>query len=92
MKEEEFAQALTMRGLGFYGRDRMKEICENSGIILLDDDSVKITGDPINAISKLIIQFSSGSLIAKMTAQTVAKKYGVKVPDIISIKKESKKI
>ncbi len=91
MKEEEFAQALIMRGLGFYGRDKMKELCANSRIDLLEDDSIKIIGNPTEAVSNLIIQFSSGSMIAKMTAQTVAKKYGIIVPDLINLKKKQRR-
>lgn len=39
----------------------------------------------ISATSNLIIYFSSDNIIAKMTTQTLARKFGGKIPDIIKL-------
>lgn len=85
----EFAQTLTLRGLGFFGRERMQAICTESGVTLNPDNTIGFVIELTDAVSKLIINFSKANVIAKMTATTLAKQYKIPIPDEINKKKKS---
>ncbi len=85
---EEFTKTLVKRGLGLYGREQMAKICYDSGIALLDDDSIDFLDEDINAaVKKLIINYARFNLPAKMTAVVLAKNYGIPLPDELKSKK-----
>ncbi len=92
-KEEALAEILVKRGLGIYGREKMAKICYDSGIALLDDDSVDFIDDnKEEAIKKLLINYSKFNLVAKMTAVVMAKKYGVPIPPELQKKKKKSRL
>ena len=84
----EFASVLIRRGLGIYGRIRVAEICSESNVALLDDNTVDwVTEDIDKAVNDLIVNFSKSNLPAKMTAMVLAKKYGIPFPEELTKKK-----
>ena len=90
-KEKEFVEVLVKRGLGIYGKEKMAKICYDSGIALLDDDSIDFIDDNIEeAIKKLLINYSKFNLVAKMTAVVLAKRYGIPIPPELQKKKKKK--
>ena len=79
---DEFASVLVARGLGIYGRQKMAEICEKSGVALMDDDTIDwLASDKLAAIKQLIINYSKFNLPAKMTAIVLAKRYNIPIPE-----------
>ncbi len=72
---------LVKRGLGIYGRERMAKICEESGVALMDDDSVDwLDDDKEKALNKFLITYAQQNVAARMTVKVLAKKHGVPIP------------
>ncbi len=85
-----FATIIIRRGLGLFGREKIKSIAYNSDILLKEDDSVEfINENHDSSIERLLINFSE-NLVAKMTAVSLAQKYKIPIPN--ELQKKSKKI
>ncbi|MHA1448699.1 MAG: hypothetical protein ACTSP4_04680 [Candidatus Hodarchaeales archaeon] len=78
---EQFVNVLVSRGLGIYGRERMANICYESGVALLDDNTIDwLEEDRNEALQQLIVNYSSVNLPAKMTAIVLKTKEKTKIP------------
>lgn len=81
-KQSEFLKALVERGLGIYGRDKMAQICHESQVALMDDNSLDwLTDDHEKALQNLLINYSRINLPARMTVMVLAKKHDIPVPE-----------
>ena len=93
MKPENIVQLteiLVSRGLGMYGHEMMQKICYDSGIALLDDDSIDwLQEDKEKSMNDFLINYSAMNLAAKMTAIVLAKKYEIPIPEQIKKKKRN---
>ncbi|MHA1166993.1 MAG: hypothetical protein ACTSRU_04155 [Candidatus Hodarchaeales archaeon] len=88
---EQFVNVLVSRGLGIYGRERMANICYESGVALLDDNTIDwLEEDRNEALQQLIVNYSSVNLPAKMTAIVLAKKFDIPLPEELKRKKKRK--
>ncbi len=88
----EFARLLIMRGFGLYGDKQMIKICKDSGIDCKTSDSYDFP-DSENleeALRKLMINYSSFNLPAKMTVLVLAKKFGLEIPEELKSSKKKK--
>ena len=87
----ELTKILVSRGLGIYGHETMQKICYDSGVALLDDDSIDwLQDDKEKAMNDFLINYSAMNLAAKMTAMVLAKRYGIPIPEQIKKKKKRK--
>lgn len=88
---KEFVDTLVVRGLGLYGQEEMAKICYESGVALTDKNEIEWMGDQYSGIvQKLLINYGSRNLPAKMTAIVLARKHGIPVPNEL-IEKPKKK-
>jgi hypothetical protein len=88
---KELVGVLVSRGLGVYGRARMEQICYDSGVALLDDDTTDWLGDNIDEIvTQFLINYAKFNLAAKMTAMVLAKKHDVPLPNELKRKVKRK--
>ncbi len=86
---EEFLRTLIKRGLGLYGREKMAKICYDSGIALMDDDTIDFLDENVtNAVNALLINYAKFNLPARMTVMVLAKKYGIPLPEELRRKKK----
>jgi hypothetical protein len=96
MSEEDklkgFVSIMVQRGLGLYGQTEMAKICYNSGIALTDQNEVDwLAENHTEAVQKLLINYGSKNLPAKMTAIVLARQHNIPVPDALLEKKQMKK-
>ncbi len=85
----EFTNVLIQRGLGIFGPEKMKEICQQSGILLKDDNTFEFqTNDSHAVIKKLILNYAKSNLPAKMTAVALARQYDIPLPEELSKKRK----
>jgi len=90
-KFDRFAKLLVQRGMGLYGRTKMESICYESGIFLLDDDSISIPDEKKKStVDNLMVNYAKFNLVAKMTVMALAKHYEIELPEEIK-KKRSRK-
>ena len=90
-KFDRFAKLLVQRGMGLYGRTKMESICYESGIFLLDDDSISIPDEKKKStVDNLMVNYAKFNLVAKMTVMALAKQYEIELPEEIK-KKRSRK-
>ncbi len=90
---KEFTQILVQRGLGLYGREKMAQICYESDIALLDDDTIDFLSDDLKkSVEKLLLNYSKFNLTAKMTAVVLAKRHGIPIPPALQKKKKKSRI
>ncbi|HUT80221.1 MAG TPA: hypothetical protein VMZ29_03385 [Candidatus Bathyarchaeia archaeon] len=88
----EFAQVLIMRGFGLYGDEKMMKICLESGINCDEDGTFNSINkeEMIQAVTRLMINYSKFNLPAKMTSIVLARKYGLPIPDELKSSKTKK--
>ncbi len=89
---KDFVSVMVTRGIGLYGRDEMAKICYDSGIGLLDDNRIEWMdeGDRNNLVQRLLINYGSKNLPAKMTAIVLARQHNIPVPEELLEKKKKK--
>jgi hypothetical protein len=89
---QEFVSIMVTRGIGLYGRDEMARICYDSGIALLDDNRIEWLeeGDRNKLVQRLLINYGSKNLPAKMTAIVLARQNNIPVPEELLEKKKKK--
>ncbi len=88
---DELVTILVSRGLGIYGRDKMAQICMDSGVALLDDNTTDWLEEDVEAaLKKFLINYSKFNLAAKMTVLVLAKRFGVPIPEELKRKKKRK--
>ncbi len=91
VKAKQLVDVLVARGLGLYGRKKMVQICYDSGVALLDDDSTDWLGDDIgSAVNDFLVNYAKFNLAAKMTAMVLAKKFDIDLPEGLKRKKKRK--
>jgi len=84
----ELVKVLVARGLGIYGRDKMGEICEQSGVALLDDNTTDwLDDDHQRAFKKFLVTYAQQNIAARMTVMVLAKKHGAPIPEELQRKK-----
>ncbi len=85
---DQLVHTLVQRGLGIYGYEKMTEICESSGVALLDDFSIDwLDDDRERALKRFLISYARQNPAARMTVLVLAKRYGVPVPKELERKK-----
>jgi len=90
-KLDRFAKLLVQRGMGLYGKKKMASICFESGIFLLDDDSISIPEEEKKStVENLMVNYAKFNLVAKMTVMALARQYEIEIPEEIK-KKRSRK-
>ena len=88
-KKIDFLQILIRRGLGIYGREKITQICQESNIRLLSDDSIEwLVEDRDKSLQTLILNYSQLNLPAKMTAMVLAKRFAIPIPEEFKARKK----
>lgn len=88
-KAKQLVGVLVSRGLGLYGRVKMGQICYDSGVALLDDDSTDWLGDDVDeTVHDFLVNYARFNIAAKMTAMVLAKKFDIPLPDELRRKKK----
>ena len=91
-KLKEFVDLVIRRGLGLYGTKLMAEISYKSGIALTDQQEIEwMEEDHNQSVQKLLINYGSRNLPAKMTAIVLARRHSIPVPDELTQNKSKKK-
>ncbi|GAB4308167.1 MAG: hypothetical protein Kow0069_06200 [Promethearchaeota archaeon] len=87
---KEFVELVVRRGLGLYGQEEMAKICYEAGIALTDANEVEwLEGDPEENVQKLLVEYGSRNLPARMTAIILARQHGIPVPEVLTKKKRT---
>ncbi|WP_457558437.1 hypothetical protein [Candidatus Harpocratesius sp.] len=87
-----FVNLMVTRGLGLYGQELMAKICYESGIALTDQNEIDwLEDNHIQAVNKLLVNYGSRNLPAKMTAIVLARQNQIPVPEELLTKRSSKK-
>ncbi|MHA1682009.1 MAG: hypothetical protein ACTSUE_13810 [Promethearchaeota archaeon] len=87
----EFVHLLVQRGLGLYGKQEMATICYDSGIALMDKGEIDwLNDDHFKSVQKLVKNYATRNLPAKMTAIVLARKYGIPIPASLESKRKGK--
>lgn len=88
----EFVEMMVQRGLGLYGSEIIAQICYDSGIAFTDTHEIDwLQDDHEKAVNKLLVNYASRNLPAKMTAIVLARKYAIPIPNDLLDKKISGK-
>lgn len=89
----QFVKVVVQRGLGLYGQTEMAKICYNSGIALTDKNEVDWLSNEGHQkiIEKLLINYGSKNLPAKMTAIVLARQHNIPVPNELLEKKKKRR-
>lgn len=87
----ELVNLLVKRGLGIYGKQKMKKIARDSGIELQEDDTTKWNNDDHNEVlHNFLMNYAEFNVAAKMTAMVMAKRFNVPVPKNLGKQKKSR--
>lgn len=88
-KLKNFVSLMVQRGLGLYGQVEMAKICYESGIALTDKNEIDwLAENHTMAVEKLLINYGSRNLPAKMTAIVLARQHNIPVPSVLMEKKK----
>ncbi len=88
---QELVDVLVARGLGLYGKEKMAEICYDSGVALLDDNSTDCLDDDMEgSLSKFLVNYARFNIAAKMTVMVLVKKFKILLPEELQRKKKRK--
>ena len=91
-KLKEFVDMMVVRGLGLYGTEAIAQICYDSGIALTDKHEIEwLDANHPMAVQKLLINYGSRNIPAKMTSIVLARKYNIPVPEKLLAKKKVKR-
>ncbi|MHA1784555.1 MAG: hypothetical protein ACTSVY_02260 [Candidatus Helarchaeota archaeon] len=86
-----FVNLVIKRGLGLYGQEKMAKICYDSGIALTDKNEVEwLSDNHAENVKKLLENYGTQSLPAKMTAIVLARQHNIPVPESLLKKKKKK--
>ena len=79
---KKFVDILVIRGLGLYGQMEMAKICYDSGVALTDKNEIEwLDSNHDTIVQKLLSNYGSRNLPAKMTAIVLARQHNIPIPE-----------